>query len=163
MLPDEILKQAEQVVELYRLKNRKLSLAESCTGGLVAAAITSIPGVSNIFERGFVTYANEAKMEMLGVPQDILREHGAVSEECAKAMAEGAKRVARADVGLSITGIAGPDGGTKEKPVGLVYIALATQKKTEAKHFLFEGDRTEIRRQSAVKALSWLYAAGKEF
>src|SRR5688572_11598780 len=138
MLNDEILNQAKEVVELYRQKRRKLALAESCTGGLVSAAITYTAGASDVFERGFVTYANEAKMEELGVPPDVFRgpdAPGAVSEECATFMAQGAQRIARADIGLSVTGIAGPGGGSEHKPVGLVYIGLATPKQALTRKF----------------------------
>lgn len=162
MLPDALTKTAEKIVELYIEKKLKLALAESCTGGLVAACITSISGASVIFDRGFVTYSNDAKQEMLGVPPLLLEQHGAVSAQCAEAMAQGAREKSKADIGLSITGVAGPGGGTPEKPVGLVYIGLSTAKETEAKRFLFEGNRNEVRRQSIVKALAWLLATGKE-
>ncbi len=162
LLPDDITALAEKVVELFIWKKKKLALAESCTGGLVAAALTSIAGSSAMFERGFVTYANEAKQDELGVPEDILITHGAVSAACAHAMAEGARKAAKADLGLSITGIAGPGGGGDEKPVGLVFIACATEKGCDAQRFKFEGTRDDVRRQALVKALSWLNAAGKE-
>jgi PncC family amidohydrolase len=163
MLTDEILNQAKEVVALYRLKNRKLALAESCTGGLVSAALTYVAGASDVYERGFVTYANEAKMEELGVPPALLRTHGAVSEECALAMAKGAQRIARSDVGLSVTGIAGPGGGSEHKPVGLVYIGLATPRLAETRRFNFKGDRKDIRRDTVKEALAWLYEFGKTF
>lgn len=162
MLPEPLLDQAEKVIQYGFEKKLKIATAESCTGGLVAAALTSISGSSAVFERGFVTYSNEAKKEMLGVHSKVLEAHGAVSPEVALAMASGACGAARTDIALAITGIAGPAGGTAEKPVGLVYIALATPAGAEVKRFLFEGDRTEIRRQAVVKALSFLLSAVKE-
>lgn len=162
MVPSEIIFTAEKIVELYIEKKLTLALAESCTGGLVAANITSVSGASVVFDRGFVTYSNDAKQEMLGVPPALIAQHGAVSAECAQAMAEGARAKSKADIGLSITGIAGPGGGTPDKPVGLVYIGLSTAKESEAKRFMFEGTRDNIRRQSVVKALAWLLATGKE-
>ncbi|MBI3420043.1 MAG: CinA family protein [Proteobacteria bacterium] len=163
MLPNDVLKQAAQVVALYKIKGRKLALAESCTGGLVAAAITSVSGASDMFERGFVTYANEAKSEEIGVPPALLRAHGAVSEECALAMAKGARSKARADVGLSITGVAGPTGGSDKKPVGLVYIGMACPKGSGVKKFNFKGDRASIRHQAVAEALAWLLEREKKF
>jgi PncC family amidohydrolase len=156
MLPDSVLNQAEEVITKYRLKARKITLAESCTGGLVASSLTFCAGASDVFERGYVTYSNESKMEMLGVPRDLIREHGAVSEECAQAMATGARTQARADVGLSITGIAGPGGGSEKKPVGLVYIGIATQRDVSVQRFLFEGGRKDVRRQAVMEALDML-------
>jgi nicotinamide-nucleotide amidase len=163
MLSDDILEQAKEIVALYRVKARKLTTAESCTGGLVSAAITYVGGASDVFERSFVTYSNEAKIEMLGIAPALLREHGAVSEENARAMAEAARRIARADVGLSVTGIAGPGGGTEKKPVGLVYIGLATQQGSAVRKFNFKGDRKDIRQDTVREALAWLYETGKRF
>jgi nicotinamide-nucleotide amidase len=135
-----------------------LVTAESCTGGMIAAAITSRPGSSALFERGFVTYSNESKVELLGVPTDILREHGAVSARTALAMARGALNNSRADIAVSVTGIAGPDGGTAEKPVGLVYIGYGFRQEDliECSEHRFEGDRDSIRRQSVDAALKHL-------
>lgn len=112
-------------VDKSREKGLKIATAESCTGGLIAAAITAVPGASAALERGFVTYSNEAKSEMLGVSASLLERHGAVSREVALAMAEGALAHSRADIAVAVTGIAGPDGGSAEKPVGLVHIAAA--------------------------------------
>jgi len=120
------MKEAEEVFKLLLLHKLKLVTAESCTGGMVAAAITDIAGSSQIFERGFVTYSNESKTELLGVTPWMLQTYGAVSAEVAKAMAEGALRNSKANIAIAITGIAGPDGGTAEKPVGLVYLWLAS-------------------------------------
>jgi nicotinamide-nucleotide amidase len=124
MFPDELRAQAEKLVTLCRDKSLALATAESCTGGLLAGLITTIPGASDIFDRGFITYSNEAKVECLGVSPELLASFGAVSPEVAAAMAEGALADSRADIALSITGIAGPGGGSAEKPVGLVHFGL---------------------------------------
>ncbi|MCE4061690.1 CinA family protein [Pandoraea sputorum] len=138
-----------------RLRDERLLLAtaESCTGGLVAAAITDISGSSNWFERGFVTYSNQAKSEMIGVPPELIDKHGAVSEPVARAMAEGALLNSRAQISLSITGVAGPGGGTADKPVGMVCFGWSNRITTivETKHF--KGDRTQVRSQAAQYAL----------
>lgn len=136
-----------------KFRGQTLSLAESCTGGLVASMITDIPGSSAYFKQGWVTYNNQAKMDQLGVPLAALDAHGAVSEETARSMAEGARQRANSDWAISITGIAGPDGGTPEKPVGLVYIAVAGEDGTTVKKFNFYGDRQQIRIRSAKNAL----------
>jgi nicotinamide-nucleotide amidase len=138
-----------------RLRDERLMLvtAESCTGGLVAAAITDISGSSHWFERGFVTYSNQAKTEMIGVPAELIDKHGAVSEPVARAMAEGALLNSRAQISLSITGVAGPGGGTADKPVGMVCFGWSDRVTTvvETKHF--KGDRTQVRSQAAQHAL----------
>jgi nicotinamide-nucleotide amidase len=125
MFPPDLAARASALLDRCRAAGLKLATAESCTGGLVAGLLTEIPGSSAVVERGFVTYSNAAKQECLGVPEATIRAHGAVSEETARAMAEGALRASHADVAVSITGIAGPDGGTPEKPVGLVWFACA--------------------------------------
>jgi nicotinamide-nucleotide amidase len=139
-----------------KLKTRggMIATAESCTGGLIAAAITAVPGSSEFFDRGFITYSNEAKMQMLGVPEEILNAHGAVSEETARAMVDGVFRKSRAHLAVSVTGIAGPGGGSEEKPVGLVYIGYGVRDGTVgvARH-QFDGDRSAIREKSAAAAL----------
>ena len=121
MFPDDIRRLAEQIVAAAAARGLMLATAESCTGGLVAAALTDIPGSSAALDRGFVTYSNAAKIEMLGVPEAVLTAHGAVSAETAAAMAQGAVARSRAAVAVSITGIAGPSGGSADKPVGLVH------------------------------------------
>ena len=133
-----------------------LATAESCTGGLVAERLTEIPGSSHYFMEGVVTYSNEAKTRLLGVPAELIEEHGAVSAEVAEAMAEGVKRRAGVDFGLSVTGIAGPGGGTDAKPVGLVYIALADDAHTEHRRLMLPGDRYLIRWRSSQAALDLL-------
>jgi nicotinamide-nucleotide amidase len=147
---------AENVVRLFVAAGRTLSLAESCTGGLIAKLLTDVPGASAFFERGAVTYANSAKQEWLGVPDSILRELGAVSEDCALAMARGMRDAAGTDLALAVTGIAGPGGGTEEKPVGTVYLALATPEGVTARRFRFSGTRESVRLMAAHAGLDWL-------
>lgn len=143
-----------QELEQHRLT---LATAESCTGGWVAQVITSCPNSSRWFERGFVTYSNESKQEMLSVDAATLERHGAVSEQTARAMAEGAVARSRAKVALSITGIAGPSGGHEEKPIGTVWIAWAhANKDTVCSKYVFGGSRREIREQAVVHALTGL-------
>jgi nicotinamide-nucleotide amidase len=147
------MKIEEEIGRLLRNKKLTLSIAESCTGGLISNLITNVDGSSNYFERGYVVYSNRAKIELLSVPEEIIKKYGAVSHETAIAMAEGVKRKSRTDIGLSVTGIAGPSGGTIEKPVGLVYIAVAGNKGTEYKKYRFKGDRLKIKSESAKAAL----------
>ncbi len=143
----------EAVGELLKLKGYTLATAESCTGGLLAAALTNVPGSSRYFLQGVVAYSNEAKVNLLGVPSKLLQEHGAVSPEVAEAMAIGIRRRARSTIGVGITGIAGPDGGSETKPVGLVYIGLADEVQSFSRKFLFPGDRQLIRNLSVKAAL----------
>jgi nicotinamide-nucleotide amidase len=151
------LELAQKLGQLLEAGHLSLAGAESCTGGEVAQIITSISRSSGWFERGFVTYSNQAKMEMLGVNKNTLDQHGAVSEETAKEMAEGALKNSHADVSFSITGIAGPDGGTKEKPVGLVWFGFAGKnKKTVTMQKIFSGDRLSIRDQASEFVLEKL-------
>jgi nicotinamide-nucleotide amidase len=151
---ENLLKLADKVGQLLKQKNLILATAESCTGGQVAEVITSIPGSSAWFDRGFVTYSNQAKQEMLGINQNIIAKYGAVSDETARAMAEGALQYSQAKIALAITGIAGPDGGTNDKPVGTVWIAWAIAGKLlQAELFHLVGDRLEIRRQATQMAL----------
>ena len=130
----------------------KIAVAESCTGGLISSRITDISGASDYFEAGITTYSNESKIRLLNVPEDIIDRYGAVSEETAKAMAEGVKKTVHADIGVSVTGIAGPTGGTEGKPVGTVFIGLATKKATYVRKFFFDGNRLEIRRKTSDAA-----------
>jgi nicotinamide-nucleotide amidase len=133
-----------------------IALAESCTGGMIAAMLTDLPGASAFLERGAVTYANSAKRDWLGVSNDILDEEGAVSEACALAMARGIREAAKTDLGLAVTGIAGPEGGTPQKPVGTVFLALCGPALEKVEGFRFHGDREKIRRMSACMALDWV-------
>ena len=136
-----------------------LVTAESCTGGWVAQAVTSIAGSSEWFERGFVTYSNAAKQELLGVKQATLKKHGAVSEETARAMARGALARSRGTIALAVTGVAGPGGGTAEKPVGMVCFAWATPDGVRSETRNFSGDRDAVRRQSVIRALEGVMEA----
>lgn len=164
LLPDEIAQLAARVVAENLAAGRKIATAESCTGGLVAGAITEISGSSSVLDRGFVTYSNEAKMEGLGVSQDIIETFGAVSIACVWAMAQGALKRSNADVAVAISGVAGPGGGTQLKPVGTVVFALATRDEKdepqgELKHFEGgdgPGGRAAIRRQATLCALELL-------
>jgi nicotinamide-nucleotide amidase len=153
----EILNLAEAVLVACRSRGWHVATAESCTGGLVAAALTAIAGSSDVVERGFVTYSNEAKIELIGVPAETIAGHGAVSAQTAAAMARGAVACAGVDLAVSITGIAGPGGGTPQKPVGLVYLGVARKDGTaRVERRIFPGDRTEIRQAALVLALELL-------
>jgi nicotinamide-nucleotide amidase len=143
----------ELVLALCRERGLTLATAESCTGGLVAARLTSVPGSSDVFVGGIVSYANEVKASALGVPEDVLRTHGAVSAETAAAMAAGARGRLEADVAVSVTGIAGPGGGTPDKPVGLVYLHASAPGGERALDFVSPGDRETVRTRAAVAAL----------
>jgi len=146
----------EIVGQLLRAEGATLAVAESCTGGLVAHRLTQIPGSSDYFERSIVVYSNAAKVQMLGVPAELIDSAGAVSMEVAEKMAEGVRRVSGATLGLAITGIAGPAGGSEEKPVGTVFIALASPKGTVSKRYQFMGDREQIKGISAYTAIDWV-------
>ena len=146
------------LAEILLSRNWMVSLAESCTGGLVSATLTELAGSSEWFERGYITYSNEAKTECLDVPARIIESHGAVSEPVAKAMAEGARINSGSDVAISITGIAGPSGGTAEKPVGTVCFGWATENQTLTKTMHFDGDRQAVRQQATEFALTELIA-----
>jgi nicotinamide-nucleotide amidase len=159
ILPDDVITLARRVVEENARAGRKIALAESCTGGLVSAAITEIPGSSAVLDRGFVTYSNEAKQQMLGVSADIIDTLGAVSVATAWAMAQGAIKHSGADVAVAISGVAGPDGGSEQKPVGTVVFAKAERGKSEinAEQMRLEGDgRGEIRYRAVLVALELL-------
>jgi nicotinamide-nucleotide amidase len=137
-------------------KGKTVALAESCTGGLAAKLLTDVPGASRYFSHGWVTYANEAKIGELGVPCELLEEHGAVSEEVARAMASGAREKAGADYGIGITGIAGPGGGTEQKEVGLTYICVDSDVESHVKRLQLSGERDVVRRRAAQTALNML-------
>ncbi len=148
----------DRLFTLLGIQGKTLATAESCTGGLIGAAITDVPGASEFYERGFITYSNAAKQDLLGVPEPLLAAHGAVSEPVARAMADGVLNAApNADCALSVTGIAGPGGGSPEKPVGLVFIGCALRgEETIVQRHVFPGDRAAIREQSAAAALDLL-------
>lgn len=149
----------KQIGDALRSKKYRISVAESCTGGLISHRITNIPGSSDYFDRGVVVYSNTSKIQLLGVPKLILESFGAVSRETAKAMAEGVKNISNSDFCLASTGIAGPGGETPTKPVGLVYIGLASNKPTMVREFRFEGKRQEIKAQAASEALKMVLEA----
>jgi len=156
-MSDVATQQAEQLAELCLKSSSKLVTAESCTGGGLAEILTRISGSSAWFERGFVTYSNESKNELLSVSRETLEQYGAVSEETAIAMAEGALKNSHADYSVSITGIAGPEGGTEEKPVGTVCFAWSKRnEKGKATRACFNGDRLKIREQACLLAMQGL-------
>lgn len=158
-VPDDMVLLARRVVEANAAIGRKIALAESCTGGLVSAALTEIPGSSAVLDRGFVTYSNEAKQETLGVSADIIDTFGAVSVATAWAMAQGALKHSRADIAVAISGIAGPEGGSTQKPVGTVVFARAVRGNDDVdaeERFLDATNRATVRRQAALVALELL-------
>ena len=157
VLPADLLDLAKSVIAAAKSAGFKLATAESCTGGLIGGCLTAIPGSSAVYVGGFITYANEAKSRLLGVPRDAVTEFGAVSEVVAAAMAEGALAQTDADFAIAVTGVAGPDGGTKEKPVGLVYLSVA-RRDCDAliKRYVFAGTRSDIRRASVAAAMELL-------
>jgi len=157
MLPTDIEDLAQTVVSTYKAKKLKIVTAESCTGGLMAAALTSVPGASSVFERGFVSYSNDSKVEVLGVLPDCLTMYGAVSREVAESMAQGALEYSRADVAIAVTGIAGPDGGATDKPVGLVFLGIASRSGALF-HYqcIFKGSRRTIQYETTHEALRLL-------
>ncbi len=154
----QLLAQAAELLDACRDRNETVAAAKSCTGGLIAATLTAIPGSSDVFERGFVTYSNSAKSELLGVPYWLIERHGAVSEDVARAMAGGALTHSHASLAVAVTGIAGPDGGTEEKPVGYVCFAAGRRDEPIRSECVLFGDpgRTEIRRLSVAHALHLL-------
>ncbi len=160
LLPPELLDEAAALLQACRVRGLKLATAESCTGGLIVAALTAIAGSSDVVERGFVTYSNEAKSELVGVPAALIAEHGAVSEPVARAMAEGAIDHSPADIAVSVTGVAGPGGGSAAKPVGLVWFGLARRgAPTISEHRILPGDRTQIRAATVQRAFALIRAA----
>ena len=153
---DENVTMEESIVDLLKEKQMTVTTAESCTGGLLSGRILNVPGASAVYKEGYITYSNEAKEKLLGVSHETLETYGAVSYETAREMAAGAARSAGADVALAVTGIAGPDGGTKEKPVGLVYIGCFVKGKVRAEEFHFTGNRSKNRDYAVIKALTLL-------
>jgi nicotinamide-nucleotide amidase len=159
MLPAATLNDAESLLAACRAKGVRLATAESCTGGLIAAALTAISDSSDVVDRAFVTYSNEAKNEMVGVPMGLIAQHGAVSEEVARAMAEGALARSGAGIAVSVTGVAGPGGGSAAKPVGLVWLGLAVSGGPAiAESHVFPGDRTAIRAAAVARAFALIRA-----
>ena len=158
MIDEELRAAARRALDAARRRGLKVAAAESCTGGLLAAALTEIPGSSDVFDRGFVTYSNAAKQAMLGVPASVLETRGAVSKETAEAMAAGALERSGADLSAAITGVAGPGGGTAEKPLGLVHLAAGSRAGRLLHRERRYGDlgRAEIRRRSVLDAMAML-------
>lgn len=157
MLVDSTLADAKSLLAACRAKKIMLATAESCTGGLIAAALTAIAGSSDVVDRGFVTYSNEAKNEAIGVPMELIHSHGAVSQQVAAAMAEGALARSQAAIAVAVTGVAGPGGGSAEKPVGLVWFGLArTGSAAVTDHRIFPGSRTDIRAATVEHALKMI-------
>lgn len=160
MLPQSTLDDADSLLAACRTKGIMLATAESCTGGLIAAALTAIAGSSDVVDRGFVTYSNEAKNQMIGVPMPLIETHGAVSEDVAAAMADGALARSRAAIAVSVTGVAGPGGGSAAKPVGLVCFGLArTGRPAITERHVFPGDRAAIRAATVAHAFAMIRAA----
>lgn len=160
MFSDPLPALAERVIAACLSKRLRLATAESCTGGLIAGCLTSVPGASDVLQHGIVSYANEAKINFLGVNPRQLEEFGAVSEPVARAMAEGAIAGGGADIAVSVTGIAGPGGGSEEKPVGLVHMAAARrERETLHERHLFQGDRERVREQAIAAALQLILKA----
>jgi len=159
LLPNSLIELSDKVVIENKNSKRMIATAESCTGGLVSAAIIEIAGSSSVLDCAFVTYSNAAKTRMLGVPEALLEEHGAVSLPIVEAMSKGAIQNSQADVAVSISGIAGPGGGTEDKPVGTVAFALADKNgliRSNIKHFNSAASRSQIRLEAAIFALNWL-------
>ena len=147
---------------ILKRKNLKLAVVESCTGGLLASTITSISGASKIFSLGLVTYSNQSKIKILKVNKNIIKKYGAVSHECCSAMVKNLSRISKANINVSITGIAGPKGGTKEKPVGLVYIGVKKGNKIQVNKCLFKAkNRSSIQKATVRKALNLILRAAK--
>jgi nicotinamide-nucleotide amidase len=162
-LPADLLELAKDVLTAAKAQKKRIVTAESCTGGLIGGCLTANAGSSEVIDGGFITYSDESKSRFLGVPRDAIASHGAVSDIVASAMAEGALAQAQADIAVSVTGIAGPDGGSKEKPVGLVYMALArTGTDALVKRYIFAGTRTDIRRAAVGAALELLLGSLKD-
>lgn len=160
MLPQSTLTEAESLLAACRAQGVMVATAESCTGGLIAAALTAIAGSSDVVDRGFITYSNDAKHQMIGVPMELIETHGAVSEPVAHAMAQGALAHSRAQIAVAVTGVAGPGGGSAEKPVGLVCFGLARSGRpvVTEKH-VFPGDRTAIRAATVAHAFKMIRSA----
>ena len=159
MISQALLDEAAALLEACRAKGVRLATAESATGGLIAAVLTAIAGASEVVDRGFVTYSNQAKTEMIGVPAELIAAVGAVSEPVAQRMAEGALQHSHADIAVSVTGVAGPGGGSADKPVGLVCLGLAQRGgPTASVHHVFRGDRTAVRTATVRRAFALIRA-----
>lgn len=150
------MKPEEKIIKLLSQKQKTLTTAESCTGGLLATRLTDIPGASGVFKLGIITYSNDAKIHLLNVPAKLIQKKGAVSDEVATVMAQNARQIHNTDFGIGITGIAGPTGGMKSKPIGLVFVAIATDWETLCLKCQFEGTRSQIRLQAVRQAMKLL-------
>jgi nicotinamide-nucleotide amidase len=162
LFPQDMLAEAEALLNTARARGWRITTAESCTGGLIAGLLTAIGGSSDVVDGGAVTYSNAAKTRMLGVPAETIAAQGAVSEDVARAMADGARRSADVDLAIAVTGVAGPGGGTPAKPVGLVWFGLATRDGATAEQRILPGDRTAIRVATVRHAVAMLRAALNE-
>ena len=152
----------KHLIRILTKKKLKISFAESCTGGLLASTVTSTSGASKIFNLGLITYSNQAKIKVLKINQNIIKKYGAVSPECCSAMVKNLSRISNANINVSITGIAGPKGGTKQKPVGLVYIGIKKGNKTMVKKFLFKSKkRNSIQKLTVIRALNLVLSFAK--
>ncbi len=147
---------SEKLIELLKASNKTIATAESCTGGMIGSALTDIPGISSYYGYGVITYSNDAKQRLIGVKADTLKKYGAVSKETALEMSSGIKELSGADIGISSTGIAGPTGGTKQKPVGLVYISLCADDVHIYKELRLNGDRQSVREQTVLCVLDMI-------
>lgn len=156
MIQNDLTQAAQQLVSQLQLSGRILTVAESCTGGWLAKLITDIAGSSSVFERGYVTYSNAAKQDMLSVNQQTLQDYGAVSAQTVTEMVAGALAASQADLAIAVSGIAGPSGGSHDKPVGTVWIGWGSGEKSQVERFLFKGDRNEVRKQACHSAMSGL-------
>ena len=154
---NEINKQSQDLLKICKLKKIYLTTAESCTGGMIASSIVSINGSSSIFKSGIVTYSNESKAEFLKIPLELINLNGAVSEAVAFQMAENVLSIMNSSLSIAVTGIAGPSGGSNDKPVGLVWIGIGTKKNILTKKYLFQGNRLKVRRQTTLEALKLAY------
>lgn len=162
MLHSETLQYASELIQLCKQRGYKIATIESCTGGLITAALTAVSGASEVVDRGFTTYSNEAKNELVGVSKELINDHGAVSEEVARAMAEGGLQRSDANVTVAVTGIAGPGGGTETKHVGLVHFACASEgNPTITFHEVFKGDRSAVREATVLQAFKLIESVVK--
>ena len=152
----------KSLIKILIKKKIKVSFAESCTGGLLASTVTSINGASKVFNLGLITYSNQSKIKVLKVNKNIIKKYGAVSHECCKSMVKNLAKISKANINIAITGIAGPKGGTKQKPVGLVYIGIKKGNKTKVNEYLFRNQkRSSIQRATVKKALDLILRASK--
>jgi PncC family amidohydrolase len=152
----DIFERLEKIIENFTKKNLKIAIAESCTGGYVSHMITNIPGASNVFERGIVCYSNQAKIDLLKVKPKSIEIHGAVSENVVKQLATNMKNLSNVEIGIGVSGIAGPTGGTPKKPVGTVFIGFSTEEETQVKRFLFKTNRIDFKKKVLEKILDYL-------